>query len=677
MTPGRASKPVAERAAALRHELLEHDYRYYVLAQPTISDEEYDRLMRELQELEQQHPELQTPDSPTQRVGGRPTKEFPTVTHEVPMLSLSNTYDETEVEDFDRRVHSLLDRQKVTYVCELKFDGVAVSLVYRDGVLTRGATRGDGFQGDDITQNLRTIRSVPLRLRNAAKQFDEVELRGEVFMQRGDFDRMNEERRKAGEKLFVNPRNATAGTLKLQDSRIVATRPLQFSAYYLRAPHARLSSHLESLGAAKELGAPISTHTKTCRSVGEIVEFWRSWEARRDQLPYDIDGVVVKVNSFAQQQELGAIAKSPRWAIAFKFAARKQQTVLKDIRLQVGRTGTMTPVADLEPVFVGGTTVSRATLHNVDYIRELDIRVGDTVEVEKGGDVIPKVSAVVKEKRPSGAKPFRMPRACPVCGSPLFQPVGEVNFYCENSECPAQVRARIEHFASRGAMDIEGLGEANVDQLVEAGLIKSYADLYDLRAKQQKLLRLERWGAKSAQNVLEGIEASKQRPFERLLYALGIRHVGAGVAQLLAVEARSMDKLMASATHDLDHIQGVGPRIAESVVRFFADRHNRRLVDRLRQAGLPMEAKTVRRAAEAGLAGKTFVLTGTLASLTRDDARGRIEAAGGKVTSSVSKNTDYVVVGDEPGSKLQKARGLGIPLLSEEEFLRLLEQGSS
>ncbi|MBI3787080.1 MAG: NAD-dependent DNA ligase LigA, partial [Ignavibacteriales bacterium] len=464
-----------KRLEALRAQLRDHDYRYYVLAQPSISDHQYDKLMRELIDLEKEYPELLTPDSPSQRVGGEPTKTFPTVTHAVPMLSLSNTYNEDEVRIFDERVHSLLGKEPVRYVCELKFDGVAISLLYRNGVFVRGATRGDGTQGDDITQNLKTIRSLPLRLMGKRKGFDEIEVRGEVLMDREDFRKMNEERELAGEKTFVNPRNSSAGTLKLQDSKIVATRPLKFYSYYLRTEGAPLVSHYENLKILREFGFPISDHARLCKTLGEVVEYWKEWEERREDLPYDIDGVVVKVDSLRQQERLGAISKSPRWAIAFKFAARQATTVLKNITLQVGRVGTITPVAELEPVFVGGSTVSRATLHNEDYIKELDIRISDTVTVEKGGDVIPKVSGVIKEKRKSGAKPFSMGGKCPECGSKIFRPPDEANYYCENSECPAQIRARIGHFAHRGAMDIEGLGEAIVDQLVELGFIQNYA----------------------------------------------------------------------------------------------------------------------------------------------------------------------------------------------------------
>ena len=665
------SASIVKRVEALRSQLREHDYRYYVLAQPAISDGEYDRLMRELLDLEVAYPELSAPDSPTQRVGGEPTKEFPTVTHDVPMLSLSNTYSEEEVRDFDRRVRAMLGNESLKYVCELKFDGVAISLRFRDGVFVRGATRGDGTQGDDITRNLKTIRSIPLRLMGKKKGLNEFEVRGEVYMKREDFRKMNEDRDLAGEKTFINPRNSAAGTLKLQDPKIVAGRPLNFVAYYLRTEAIPLSSHLDNLTILKELGFPTSEHTRACKDVEGVINFWKKWEEQRDRLPYDIDGVVVKVDSLAQQLKLGMIAKSPRWAIAFKFAARQATTVLRDITLQVGRLGTITPVAELEPVFVGGSTVSRATLHNEDYIKELDIRTGDTVVVEKGGDVIPKVSSVVKEKRVRGTRAFAMPANCPACGSPISRPADEANYYCENSECPAQIRGRIEHFTHRGAMDIEGLGEAIVDQLVSLNFVHNYADLYELHKKRSELEDLERWGKKSVDNLLEAIEGSKQRSFTRVLFALGIRHVGTSVAQLIVNRFQSMDAVVGATFEELQDVQGIGPRIAESIRRFVDDPHNAKIVKRLKKAELQFEEKRRRPAAQSAVTGKTFVLTGALPSLTRDQAKQMIEDAGGHVTSSVSSKTDYVVVGEDAGSKLAKARKLGIQTLDEDELVRL------
>jgi DNA ligase (NAD+) len=660
---------IERRIHALREEIREHDYRYYVLAEPTISDEKYDALMRELEDLEKRSPQFRAPDSPTGRVGGQPTKTFPTVTHTPPMLSLANSYSEEEIRDFDRRVRSLLGGETPAYVAELKFDGVAITLRYRGGALLSGATRGDGIQGDDISNNLKTIRSIPLHLRKVPSGAGAMEIRGEVLMYRKDFDQMNAQRNAAGERVFINPRNATAGTLKLQDPAEVARRKMHFFAYALYAPDLTLATHWESLQALRSLGLPVNELAKRCKNIDAAIAFWQHWEEKRDTLPYDIDGVVVKVDSFHQQQTLGTIAKSPRWAIAFKFASRKAETTLRAILLQVGRTGAITPVADLEPVFIGGTTVSRATLHNVDYIKDLDLRVGDTVVVEKGGDVIPKVSASIVEKRPRGTRPFSMPPVCPVCGSRIYRGEDEANYYCENSECPAQVRGRIEHFAHRGAMDIEGLGEAVVEQLVTLGLVSNFADLYSLHQHRKRLVALDRWGEKSTRNLLDAIAESTGRPFHRVLFALGIRHVGAGVARVLAERFPAIELLQNARLEDLQSINTVGPRIAASVLHFFADSHNRQILKRLAQAGVTMKAEP---ATQGSLRGKTFVLTGALPSYTRQEAKRMIEQHGGTVTSSVSKNVDYLIVGEDAGSKLQKARTLGIRALSEAEFLSLI-----
>jgi DNA ligase (NAD+) len=663
---------IIERVEELRRQIREHDYRYYVLAEPIISDFEYDMLMRELIELERQYPELVTPDSPTQRVGGAPTKEFPTVTHPVPMLSLNNAFTIEEIRDFDRRVAELLEGEKYRYVAELKFDGVAVRLKYENGILVLGATRGDGVQGDDITNNIKTIRSIPLRLINPDEKFLNIEVRGEVYMNKVDFEKLNEERERLGEKIFANPRNATAGTLKLQDPKLVAQRPLRFFAYYLMAEGVELESHYENLQILKRLGFPVCEHVKLCESIDEVIEFWRYWEERRDELPYEIDGIVVKVDSIRQQEILGAIAKSPRWAIAFKFTPRQAQTKLIGITLQVGRVGTITPVAELQPVPLGGVIITRATLHNEDYIKEKDIRVGDTVIVERSGEVIPKIVGVVLEKRPPDAVPFVFPKNCPVCGGPIERPAGEANYYCENPECPAQVRARIEHFASRGAMDIEGLGEAIVDKLVTLGFLKNYADIYDLHKHKAKLVRIEGFGEKSVQNLLNSIENSKKQPFHRVLYALGIRYVGSETAKLLADAFGSIDKLMNASVEQISSVYGIGPRIAESVYKFFHDERNLELIKRLKEAGLNFEVKPEEKAKKK-LAGKTFVFTGTLKNFTREEAKEKVEELGGKVSNSVSRKTDYVVVGENPGSKYDKARQLGVKIITEEEFLELIK----
>jgi DNA ligase (NAD+) len=589
------------------------------------------------------------------------------------MLSLSNTYSEDEIRDFDRRIQKSLENKQYCYVCELKFDGIAVSLRYKNGLFVQGATRGDGTQGDDITNNLKTIRSIPLRLRHVKESPHTLEVRGEVYMNKNDFQRMNEERQLADEKTFVNPRNSAAGTLKLQDPKMVAQRPLNFISYFLHTEDISLTSHLENLNLLRELGFPTSKHSKLCNSINDVIEYWIEWERRRDELPYDIDGVVVKLDSIHQQEQLGAVAKSPRWAVAFKFASRQAETRLNVIRLQVGRLGTLTPVADLEPVFLGGSTVSHATLHNEDYIRDLDIRSGDMVVVEKGGDVIPKVSAVVKKKRPHGTKPYKFPSECPECCSRLLRLEGEANYYCENSDCPAQVKGRIEHFASRAAMDIEGLGGAIVDQFVHFGLLNNCADLYDLHTQRRELLSLEGWGEKSVQHLLEAISESKKRPFGRVLYALGVRHIGASIAQLLVDNFPTIEQLIAASENNLQSVQGVGPRIAKSVIRFFADEHNQRMVHRLKKAGIQMRSAKKYVRISQQFTDKNFVLTGTLTSMSREEAKQKIESLGGKVVSSVSKNTDFVIVGAEAGSKREKAQTLGILLLDEQKFLTMLQ----
>jgi len=659
------------RAEQLRKELHKHDYLYYVLAEPEISDEQYDKLMRELQDLETKYLQLITPDSPTQRVGGEPTKEFPTVTYEIPMLSLSNTYSEEDIRDFDRRVKSLLPRQPFRYVCELKYDGVSLSLKYVDGVLTSGATRGDGMQGDDITSNVRTIRSIPLRLNITDKSAFSCEVRGEVIMHRSDFQRMNEEKELAGEKLFANPRNSVAGTLKLQDPKIVATRPLRFYGYALLSSEPIFKTHYENLQFLKKIGFLVDSHAKRVNDIEGVINHWKGLEIKRDTLPFDIDGIVVKIDSLEQQDILGAIAKSPRWAIACKFTSRKAETILKDIRLQVGRTGTITPVADLKPVPIGGTTVSRASLYNEDYILEKDIRIGDTVIVERGGDVIPKVNAVIMEKRSKGSKSYSFPVKCPECGSILVRFEGEANYFCENSECPRQIRGRIEHWAARGAMDIEGLGEAIVDQLVANKFVHNVSDLYDLPKYKEKLIGLERWGEKSVQNLLNGIETSKQRPFNRVLYSLGIRHVGTTVAQVLADHFSSIDKLMDASQKELQTVHEIGPKIAESIWRFLKDTHNRKIIERLKIAGLKFNADKKKISGE--LSGKSFVITGTLSAMKRDRAKVLIEEQGGKVVSTVSKNIDILIVSEDAGLKLEQAKKLGIELWDEKKFLSVIK----
>jgi len=668
---------IRDELEALRKVIREHDYRYYVLNQPAISDYEYDRLMSKLADLEKAHPEWVTSDSPTRRVGGEPVKEFPTVTHDVPMLSLANTYSQEELYEFETRLKNALPDETIEYVAELKFDGIACSLIYRNGKLLQGATRGDGEKGDDITANLRTVRSVPLSLFERKGLPRSVEVRGEVFMTKAGFEKLNREQEKLGEKVFANPRNAAGGTLKLQDSALVAKRPLNMSAYSLRileAPEGSnrsLETHLENLHLLRELGLPVSRHAVLCRSLWEVVGFCNLWEEKRDSLPHEIDGIVVKVNSLDQQERLGSTAKSPRWAVAYKFKARQATTLLKDIHFQVGRTGAVTPVAVLEPVFLAGSTISRATLHNEDEIRRKDVRPGDTVTVEKGGDVIPKVVQVVLEKRPAGSVPFAFPKTCPVCGGTLVRSEDEAAVRCENVACPAQVHRRIEHFASRGAMDIEGLGEAMVLQLVENKLLSDYGDLYSL--KKKSLLNLERMGEKSAQNLLNGINAGKQRPLDRLIFALGIRYVGTNVAKILADCFGSIGKLSEASLETLRTLEGIGPTIAESVAQFFQQKRNLAVLEKLRSAGVRMEE--VRKPKAAGIfAGKTLVLTGALSRFTREAAAALIESEGGSVSESVGKNTDYILVGQNPGSKYRKALDSGVQVMDEDTFVNLLEK---
>jgi DNA ligase (NAD+) len=674
-TPGKSvgvPRDAAARVRALRDEIHRHDRLYYALAEPEISDEEYDALMAELRGLEERYPSLASADSPTLRVGGAPTKEFPTVRHTVPMLSLANTYTEEDIREFDRRVRSLLGAREPRYACELKFDGVSLSLRYVRGVLALAATRGDGAQGDDVTPNARTIRSIPLRLAPGVLRTGTCEVRGEVLMNRADFETMNAERLKAGEKPFVNPRNSTAGTLKLQDPRLVAGRPLQFYAYAFLGRESR-PTHGENLRLLGELGFRVDAHAVSAATIDDVVAFWRKWEEGRDDLPYDVDGVVVKVNSIEQQEALGAIAKSPRWAIACKFRSRKGETVLTGIAIQVGRMGTVTPVAILEPVFLGGTTITRASLYNADYIRGLDIRVGDRVVVERGGDVIPKITGVAAGKGPRPGKKFRFPRKCPSCGGPLTQPRGEVNRYCENNRCPDQVTGRIEHWASRGAMDIAGLGESNVARLVGGGYVRDVSDLYRLRPRRDELAALDGWGGKSVDNLLAGIDASVSKPFGRVLFGLGIRHVGAGVAGVLADAFGSIERLVSAKREELESAEQVGPKIAESIAAFFAAAENRALVERLRASGLNFAA-----AGAAGGAGKkksgifsgmTFVITGTLPGMTREEAKALIEERGGRVAAGVSSKIGVLVAGDEPGSKLGKARSLGVEVWDAETFI--------
>jgi DNA ligase (NAD+) len=680
------------RHTDLAAELRRHDHLYYVLAQPKISDREYDALYRELVDLEKQFPDLITPDSPSQRVGGAPVSEFASVRHAVPMMSLDNTYSEAEVREFVARVDRLLPGEPLEWVVEPKVDGLAISLRYENGVFTTGATRGDGTTGDDITANLRTIRSIPLRLGAPASGPAVLEVRGEVFMSKAGFQKLNAERIAAGEEPFVNPRNSAAGSLKQLDPKLVAQRPLAMICYGLgevnfgapstgrpdspagRAMPGAPQTQLETLELLKSLGFRTAERTWTCRTADELLAAIAALDQIRHDFAYETDGAVIKLNSFAQRERCGATAKAPRWAMAYKYAAEQAETKLQAITIQVGRTGALTPVAELEPVFVGGSTVSRATLHNEEELRRKDIRVGDTVVIEKAGEVIPAVVRVVTEKRTGTEHEFHFPKSCPECGSKISRASisGEemVVWRCLNPDCPAKIRGRLEHWCARGAMDIEGGGEVLVAQLVKAGLARDVSDLY--RLKPAEVAALERMGEKSAQNFLAGVEASKSRDLWRLLFGLGILHVGAGVAKALAKAFPTLDDLAGAGAAQLAEVEDVGEVIAASVEQWFGDPDNRALVERLRKAGLNFQSALHNPAAKLGkFAGKTFVLTGTLPTLKREEAAAKIEALGGKVSGSVSKKTDYVVAGAEAGSKLEKAQTLGVKIIDEAEFLKL------
>ncbi len=666
-------KDASIKIEALRDRIRHHEYRYYVLDQPEISDLDFDKLMHQLKDLETGNPSLITPDSPTQRVGGKPREGFVKVRHSSPMLSLDNTYSEDELRAWERRVHELTGRSDVDYVCELKLDGMSLALTYEGGQLARGVTRGDGTTGEDVTLNVRTVRSVPLsiakeKLKKAGIP-ENFEVRGELLMPIASFKKMNEEREAKGLSQFANPRNATAGTVRQLESRITAERRLDYFSYMLLVEgRTYFDRHSKTLDALDAAGFKVNQSRKLVHSVKEVWEFIETWEGKRESLPYEIDGIVVKVDRIALQNELGFTGKAPRWAIAYKYAARAGITRLEDIRVQVGRTGKLTPVAMLAPVPIGGTTVRNATLHNMDEIERLGVKIGDWVQVERGGDVIPKVAKVIEDKdHPRGTQTFHMPENCPVCGTKVAKTEGEVDYRCVNANCPAKLLGTILHFASRGVMNIDGMGEALVTQLIDRGLVKNVADIYDLTKKD--LLSLERFADKSAQNILNEIESSKQLPLERVIYGLGIRFVGERTAQFLAEHFGSMEALASATVEELQNVNEVGPRIAESIAEFFSIPANRKLVDRLRAAGLALKGEKKERGTK--LAGKTFVLTGTLAKYTRDEARKMIEDAGGKVTGSVSKKTDYVVAGSDSGSKLDKAKELGVPVIDEKEMEKL------
>jgi DNA ligase (NAD+) len=669
-----AARADARKIEKLREEIRRHDELYYVENSPEISDREYDELLENLQKLEEEHPELITPDSPTQRVGGRPAEGFPEVVHTRQMLSLDNSYNIDELRAFDDRCRRLAEGRPLEYVAELKIDGLSLSLQYEDGLLVRGVTRGDGRIGEDVTQNARTIRSIPLRLKAQAKRIDSaLEVRGEVFIPREVFERTNAEREELGQPRFANARNAAAGAIRQLDSRLVARRKLDMFVYDLlvngRKP---FPTHWEALDWLEQAGFRVNPHRKLCKTIDEVIHFANEKEALRDDLGYEIDGLVVKVNSTSLQDEFGTTSKAPRWAIAYKYPARQESTQVLDIMVSVGRTGAITPVAILEPVVLAGTTVSRATLHNEDEIRRLGVKIGDWVLIEKSGEVIPKVLSVVTSKRTGKEKDFEPPEKCPVCGGLISRPEGEVVARCVAADCTAQLMGRLLHFASRRAMRIEGLGDVLAEQLVAANLVKDVGDLYSLTLEQ--VAGLTRMAKKSASNLLSQIEASKSRDLSNLIYALGIRHVGERTAGILAHELGSLERLANASVEELDAIPEIGLTVAESVRDWFDDEGNRALCDRLRAAGIRTE---IERRSDAKIderfAGRQFVLTGTLESFTRDEARALIEARGGRVNSSVSKKTDYVVAGEAAGSKLDKAQSLGVTVLDEAAFKGMLE----
>jgi DNA ligase (NAD+) len=670
-----APKGVEKKIESLREKIRHHEYLYYVLDDPQITDAEFDQLMIELKKIEAEHPELVTPDSPTQRVGGKPREGFIKAPHSSPMLSLDNTYSEDELHNWERRVHELSGREDIDYVCELKLDGMSLALHYENGKLIRGITRGDGTIGEDVTLNVRTVRSIPLsipldQLKKACIPAD-FEVRGEMLMPIAAFKRMNEEREQKGLSVFANPRNATAGTVRQLEPSITAQRRLDYFTYaLLKDGRTYFDRHSKTLDALDAAGFKVNKTRRLAKTFEQIWTFIEQEEPKREKLPYEIDGIVSKVDRTALQAELGYTGKAPRWAIAYKYAARGGITKIEDILVQVGRTGKLTPVAALKPVPIGGTTVSRATLHNMDEIDRLGVKIGDWVEVERGGDVIPKVTRVIEDKdHPRGHKSFHMPERCPVCGGHVVRTEGEADHRCVNANCPAKLRETILHFASRGVMNIDGLGDALVTQLTDRGLVKNVADIY--RLTKDDLLKLERMGDKSTENVLEEIKKSKNLPLERVIYGLGIRMVGERTAQFLAEHFGSIDALMKAGEEELQEANEVGPRIAQSIAEFFQEPKNRALIKDLHE--LKLRLTGVKKERGTKLAGKTFVLTGTLPHLSRDEAKKMIEDAGGRVSGSVSKKTDFVVAGDDAGSKLDKARELGVKVIGEKEMRELVD----
>ncbi|MHB8261519.1 MAG: NAD-dependent DNA ligase LigA [Bacteroidia bacterium] len=668
-----------QRIEKLCKEIEQHNYNYYVLDKPTISDYEFDMLLEELIKLEKQYPEYLSPNSPSQRVGGQITKEFKSVKHKYLMLSLANSYSKDELTDFDERVKKGLGitstdlfSSGVEYVCELKFDGLSISLTYENGKLLQGVTRGDGVQGDDVTTNVRTIHSIPLSIKGDYPGF--FEIRGEIFLPLKVFNAINKEREEIGDAPLANPRNAASGTMKMQDSAVVSKRKLDCFVYYMMGDNLPATTHYESLEKAKTWGFKISPYTKLCNNMEEVFEFINHWDKKRDDLPFDIDGIVIKVNSFKQQQQLGFTAKSPRWAIAYKFKAEQVSTVLESISYQVGRTGAITPVANLKPILLAGTTVKRASLHNADIIEKLDVRIGDHVFVEKGGEIIPKIVGVDLSRRDAHSSPVKYITHCPECNTKLIRGEEESNHYCPNENgCPPQIKGKIEHFVSRKAMNIDSLGAETIEQLYDAGLINNIADIYEL--KKEQLLPLERMAEKSVNNLLEGIEASKKVPFERVLYAIGIRHVGETTAKKIAKKIKSMEALLLSSEKELLQIDEVGEIIAKSIVRFFRSKLNVFIVGSLAKHGLQDELTEEQlQSATDKLGGKTFVISGVFQKHSRDSLKDLIEKNGGKNTSSISGKTNYLLAGDNMGpEKLKKAEKLGVAIISEDDFLKMIE----
>jgi len=661
---------ISEKIETLRQQIEYHNYRYHVLDDPIISDQEFDALMEKLVQLEKENPHLITPDSPTQRVGGKPLQYFENINHSIPMLSLENAFSIAEIKEFHQRVKRITGINEIDYMVELKLDGLAVSLIYQSGILSKGATRGDGYIGEDITANLKTIKQIPLKLTEPL----DLEVRGEVFIYHDDFIKLNREREKSGENIFANPRNAAAGSVRQLDPKIAAKRPLKIFIYSLGKHRLPVQNHHEALKYLEYLHFPVNPHRKWCNNIEEVVDFCREWQENRSQLPYDIDGMVIKVNSYELQEKMGATSRSPRWALAYKFPSQEADTIIKDIEVNVGRTGTITPVAKLEPVSLGGTVVKRASLHNQDYLKEKDVMIGDWIKIRKAGDVIPEVVKVIKEKRTGAEKYYNMPLHCPSCQSDVYRLPGEVALRCLNPTCPAQALERIVHFASRRAMNIEGLGPAAAEQLWKAYLVKDVGDLYYLH--QEDLVLLDRMAEKSAQNLIKAIETSKSNPLHKLLFGLGIRFIGERASRLLAYHFGHLDIILKAEEEELTMISEIGPKLARSVVNFFKQEEALDIVEKLRKAGVNLTKPSATNGLNEEsnyLKGNTFVFTGTLSTLSREEAKTTVEQKGGIVSNSLSKNTDFLVVGDNPGSKIEKARSLNINIINEDDFKKKLK----